>query len=79
MMQQFLVYKYKQLKKKLPTFKFKNNLYLAEQSNMVARHSPITCDESHLHFLNGESRFYSTSQVILSIGAVPYPMELPPT
>ena len=30
-------------------------------------------------FLTGESRFFSTSQVILSIGAVPYPMELPPT
>ena len=31
-----------------------------------------------LHFSTGESWFLSTSQVILSIGALPYPMELPP-
>ena len=30
-------------------------------------------------FFTEESRFLSTSQVILSIGAVPYPMEQPPT
>jgi hypothetical protein len=30
-------------------------------------------------FFTGDSRFLSTSQVILSIGALPYPMELPPT
>jgi hypothetical protein len=46
----------------------------ARRGNMVADHSSNrTCT-----FSTGESRFLSTSQVILSIGAVPYPMELPP-
>jgi hypothetical protein len=46
---------------------------------MVADQSSILCDESHLHFFfTGESLFLLTSQVILSIGEVPYPMELPP-
>jgi hypothetical protein len=46
--------------------------------NMVADHSSILSDQSHRRFFYWGKRFLSTTQVILSIGAVPYPMELPP-
>ena len=57
-----------------------NNMVTTLVNNMVKSAVAIRrwWSTSGLAFSTGESRFLSTSQVILSIGAVPNPMELPP-